>query len=126
MFMLIAHVLFTVIITTVLSPTFAGPSINFLLGAVSVKDIIFTDDIIPIVVFKEGFKRTYEANAAGKNSSFIFTGCVNSVPLYHFKFAYVFLHMAAKEVFEADYQKWRNRPFYSVFIYRVVLADLEI
>ena len=31
-----------------------------------------------------------EANAAGENSSFIFTVCVKSVPLYHFKLAYVF------------------------------------
>ena len=30
-----------------------------------------------------------EANPAGENSSFIFTVCVKSVPLYHFKLAYI-------------------------------------
>ena len=30
-----------------------------------------------------------EANPAGKNSSFIFTVCVKSVPFYHFKLAFV-------------------------------------
>ena len=38
--------------------------------------------------------RTCEANQAGENSSFIFSVCVKSVPLYHFKFAYVVLDMA--------------------------------
>ena len=38
-----------------------------------------------------------EANAAGENTSFIFTVCVKSVPLYHFKLAHVVLHMAVKE-----------------------------
>ena len=42
-------------------------------------------------------ERTCEANAAGDNSSFIFTVCVKFVPLYHFKLAYVFLHIAVKE-----------------------------
>ena len=45
-------------------------------------------------------ERTCEANPAGENSSFIFTVCVKSVPLYHFKLAYVVLHMAVKEFFE--------------------------
>ena len=40
---------------------------------------------------------TCEANAAGENSSFIFTVCVKSVPRYHFKFAYVVLQMPVKE-----------------------------
>ena len=44
----------------------------------------------------EHLKRTCEANPTGENSSFIFTVCVKSVPLYHFKFAYVVLHMAVK------------------------------
>ena len=39
-------------------------------------------------------QRTCEANAAGQNSSFIFTVCVKSVPVYHFKLAYIVLHMA--------------------------------
>ena len=34
-------------------------------------------------------ERTCEANAAGENSSFIFTVCVKSVPLCHFKLAHV-------------------------------------
>ena len=42
-------------------------------------------------------ERTCEANPAGENSSFIFTVCVKSVPLYHIKLAYVVLHTAAKE-----------------------------
>ena len=45
-------------------------------------------------------KRTYEANPVGENSSFIFTVCVKSVPLYHFKLAYVVLRMAVKEFFK--------------------------
>ena len=40
--------------------------------------------------------RICEANPAGENSSFIFTVFVKSVPLYHFKLAYVVLHMAVK------------------------------
>ena len=43
---------------------------------------------------------TCEANAAGENSSFIFTVCVKSVRLRHFKLAYVFLHVAVKEFFK--------------------------
>ena len=38
-------------------------------------------------------------NAAGENSSFIFTICVKSVPFYHFKLAYVVLHKAVEEFF---------------------------
>ena len=49
----------------------------------------------------EWTKMTCEANLASENSSFIFTVCVKSVPLYHFKLAYVGLHMAVKELFEA-------------------------
>ena len=41
-------------------------------------------------------QRTAEANPVGENSSFIFTVCVKSVPLYHFKLAYVVLHMAVR------------------------------
>ena len=49
--MLIAHALFTVIITTtVLSPTFAASSIVSLSGAVSMKDVLFTGDFILIMV----------------------------------------------------------------------------
>ena len=44
---------------------------------------------------------TCEANPVGENSSFIFTVCVKSVPLHHFKLAYVALHMAVKECFKA-------------------------
>ena len=47
-----------------------------------------------------GSYRTCEANVAGENSSFIFTVCVKSVPLYHLKLAYLVLHMAAKQFFE--------------------------
>ena len=41
-----------------------------------------------------------KANAAGENSSIIFTVCIKFVPLYHFKLAYVVLHMTVKEFFE--------------------------
>ena len=41
-------------------------------------------------------KRTCETNSVGANSSFIFTVGVKSVPLYHFKLAYVVLHMVGK------------------------------
>ena len=58
-----------------------------------------------------GLQRTCEFNAAGENSSFIFTVGVKSVPRYHFKLAYSVLQMAVKEVFEAHFQKWRNKPF---------------
>ena len=44
-------------------------------------------------------KKTCKANPAGENSSVIFTVCVKSVPLYHFKLAYVVLHMAVKRFF---------------------------
>ena len=42
-------------------------------------------------------QRTCEVNPAGENGSFIFTLCVKSVPLYHFKLAYVVLHKNVKE-----------------------------
>ena len=48
-------------------------------------------------------QRACEANPAGENSSFIFTVCVESVPLYHFKLAYVFPHMPVKERFETHF-----------------------
>ena len=38
-----------------------------------------------------------------ENGSFIFTICAKSVPLYHFKFAYVVLQMAVKEFFETHF-----------------------
>ena len=49
-----------------------------------------------------------------------------SVPRYHFKLAYVVPHIAVKDVFETYFQKWRNKPFQSVFTYRIILADLEM
>ena len=48
-------------------------------------------------------EKTCEANPASENSSFIFTFCVKSVPLYHFKLAYVVLPMAVKEFFETHF-----------------------
>ena len=48
-------------------------------------------------------QRTCEANPAGENSSFIFAVCVKSVPLYHFKLAYIVLPMAVKEFFETHF-----------------------
>ena len=48
-------------------------------------------------------KSTGAANAAGEDSSFTFTVCVKSVPLDHFKLAYVILHMAVKEFFETHF-----------------------
>ena len=50
-----------------------------------------------------GVQRTCEANQAGKNSSFIFTVCVKSVPCHRFNLAYVILQMAVKEVFETHF-----------------------
>ena len=48
---------------------------------------------------KKAGKRTCEANPVGGNSSFIFIVGVKSVPLYHFKLAYVILLMAVTEFF---------------------------
>ena len=48
-------------------------------------------------------ERTREANPAGENSSFIFTDFVKSVPLYHFKLAYVVPRIAVKEFFETHF-----------------------
>ena len=48
-------------------------------------------------------QRTCEANTAGENSSFSFKVGVKSVPLYHFKLAYVVLLMAVKEFFESHF-----------------------
>ena len=48
-------------------------------------------------------KTTCEANAAGENSSFIFTVLVKSVPFYHFERAYVVLHKAVKKAFETNF-----------------------
>ena len=70
-------------------------------------------------------KKTCEANPAGENSSFIFTVCVKSVPLYHFKLAYIVLHMVVKEFLETHFWKWRKWPFYSVFTCRVVFNFLK-
>ena len=42
------------------------------------------------------------ANAAGENSSFIFTVCVKLVQRYHFKLTCVVLQMAVKEFFETE------------------------
>ena len=69
------------------------------------------------LIWRLGFKeagviqRTCEPNAAGENSSFIFTVRVKSVPLCHFKFANVVLHMPVKECFETHLKKWRNKQF---------------
>ena len=52
------------------------------------------------------FKRTCDSDPAGENSSVFFTVCVKSVPLCHFKLAYVVLHVVAKEFFETDFSKW--------------------
>ena len=35
----------------------------------------------------------------GENTSFVFTLCAKSVPVYHFKLAYVVLHTAVNELF---------------------------
>ena len=44
------------------------------------------------------WKRICKANPAGENRSFIFTVAVISVPLYHFKLAYVVLHMTVSKL----------------------------
>ena len=49
------------------------------------------------------YKRACEANAAEENSSLIFTVCVKSVPLYHFRLVHVVLHKAMKEIFETHF-----------------------
>ena len=46
---------------------------------------------------------TCKTKPAGENGSFVFTVCVKSVPLYHFKLGYVVLHMAVKEFFETHF-----------------------
>ena len=46
-----------------------------------------------------GLERTCEANPTGENSSFIFTVCVKSVSICHFKHACVVLHTAVKDLF---------------------------
>ena len=48
-------------------------------------------------------QRTCEGDAAGENSSFIFTACVKSVSRYQFKLVYVVLHMSVKEFFETHF-----------------------
>ena len=48
-------------------------------------------------------ERTCETNPLVENSSFIFTVCIKSAPLYHVKLAYVVLHMAVKEFFETNF-----------------------
>ena len=55
-----------------------------------------------------------EANPAGKNSSFIFTVCVKSVPFYHFKLAFVVtdtVQYGFQKIFQNPLLKWRNRLF---------------
>ena len=47
-------------------------------------------------------ERNRETNPVGENSS-IFTVRVKSVPLYHFKLAYVVLHVVVKAFFEAHF-----------------------
>ena len=51
----------------------------------------------------ETHKKTFEDNLGGENSSFVFSVCIKSVPLYHFKLAYVVLHMAVKEIFGSHF-----------------------
>ena len=46
-------------------------------------------------------QRTCEANAASRNSPFIFTICIKSIEPYYFKLAYVVLHVAIKQFFHA-------------------------
>ena len=59
----------------------------------------------------ETYLGTCKVNPAGENTSFISTAFVKSVPLYHFKLAYLVLHMPVKEFFEKQILKCRNRPF---------------
>ena len=51
------------------------------------------------------YKRSFKANTVGENSSFIFTVCVKSVPLYHLKFTYVVLRTAVKRIFQNPFLK---------------------
>ena len=61
---------------------------------IDLKDLFLRILKIPVV------KRTCEANPAGENSSFIFSVCIKSVPLYHSKIACVVLHTAVKNFSE--------------------------
>ena len=47
-------------------------------------------------ITETALERTCEANPVAENSSLIFTVGVRPVPLYHFKLAYVVVHMAVK------------------------------
>ena len=69
--------------------------------------VYFRKGVLHIILIK----RTCEADAAGENSSFIFTAGVKSVPRYHFQHGYVVLQMAVKEFFETHFYKGRNGPF---------------
>ena len=48
-------------------------------------------------------QRTCEADPVSENSSFVFTVDVKSVLLYHFKLAYVILHVTVKMFLETRF-----------------------
>ena len=71
-------------------------------SAVHLKLLIFLGQFFTVCA-TFGLKRTYKADAAGENTSFIFTEYVKSVPRYNFKLAYTGLHIAVKELFETQF-----------------------
>ena len=71
-------------------------------------------------------ERTCEANAAGENSSFIFTVRVKSVPLCHFKLAHVLYIWLSKNFSKPTSKNGEIGRFDRSLLYRVVSADFQI
>ena len=59
--------------------------------------------VVSSIFITSTFHMTHEANPAGENSSFLFIVSVKPVRIYHFKLAYVVLHIAAKEFFQTHF-----------------------
>ena len=57
-------------------------------------DYYYRKTFLQVGISLDNSQRTCEANPAGEKSSFIFKVCVKYVPLYHFRLAYLVLHMA--------------------------------
>ena len=63
-----------------------------------------TSTYIPLTdSFDEIIKSHCKASPGGENSSFIFTACVKSVPVYHFKLPCVVLRTAVKKVLKTHF-----------------------
>ena len=59
------------------------------------------------------YQRTCEVNRMGENSSFIFTCCVKTVPVYDFKLVWAVLDPSFKEYFKPLTDKSKLAMFYS-------------